>query len=108
MRLTETPVSISVLHHEGPTRAVASADNMGDFWWISRVLVEPRSQRGQGVGSEMLQLIQQAVVRQGCTELRVCPGGYDNDTERQFRFYQKLGFQTFPDEPEMLFWRPEQ
>lgn len=105
--LIETPQNVSVLHHEGGLRAVASADNVGDHWWVNRVLVDPPARRGSGVGTQMVKELLEAVTRQGCKELHVCPGGYDGKTKLQFKFYLKLGFTRIKGEPGLLIWRPQ-
>lgn len=105
LRVIETASSISVSCYKDGIRATSSVDNMGEYWWVSRVLVEPRTERGKGIGTAMLRELLQAVVRQGGVEVRVTPGGYDNDTKRQFKFYLKQGFQP-SEEREMLVWRP--
>lgn len=95
------------MNHEGGLRAVINADNMGSHWWLARALVMPRERRGQGVGTAMLQALFEELRKQGCVELWVTPGGYDGDTERQFRFYLKNGFVPSPTDPDLLIWRPK-
>jgi 23S rRNA pseudoU1915 N3-methylase RlmH len=61
--------------------------------------------RGVGIGSEMMRKLLEAVRRQGCRELKVAPGGYEGDTERQMRFYAQHGFE--PTEDGMVWRSPD-
>lgn len=83
-----------VTHAEGsfrPSSASCDFHPVDGVWWISRVIVEPSEARGRGVGSALLQrLIEEVKKYGGC--LRVTPGGYAQDSGRQFRFYEKNGF----------------
>ena len=86
-------------------RALAAADFLGDRWWISRVIVRARDNRGKGLGSEVLRRLLDEIAKQPCTTVCVSPGGYDGDTERQWAFYVKNGFKP-GDEPDLLVWEP--
>lgn len=86
-------------------RGAAEASFVGDTWWVNRVLVQPRENRGRGIGGHMLEALKGAVVEEGGAELSVQPGGYDMNTADQNRFYEAHGF-TCTDEKEGLFvWR---
>lgn len=86
-----------VTHAPGTIRtSTASCDIVGGVWWINRVIVEPVSARGQGVGSKLLQrLIEE--VRKYRGDLRVAPGGYTGGIDRQKNFYAKNGFRDMGD-----------
>ena len=88
--ITRTPESCAV--HVGiPPRVAASADNMGDHWWVSRVFVHA-DHRNKGLGAFAVQALKAAVRLQGGTELRVMPGGYGSDLKDLARFYERQGF----------------
>lgn len=72
-------------------RATVSAD-LVDQWWINRVLVQPESNRGLGIGSHLLKMLKEEVKKQGGTKIVVAPGGYDQNKDRQVRFYKKHNF----------------
>lgn len=93
MRVIESETHVTVLWQGNNVqeRGTASADRIGDTWWINRVLVQPLKARRRGIGSRLLQELIQAVGRQG-GPLKVFPDGYDQDRESQFRFYEKNGF----------------
>jgi hypothetical protein len=74
-------------------------------WWVNRAVVHPAEQRGKGLGSIMLKRALEQVVLSDIHRVLVMPGGYDNNTERQFNFYLKNGFKR-TDEPESLVWQP--
>ncbi len=76
---------------------VAEATRIGDEWWVNRVLVQGDN-KGLGIGGHMLETLKKAVVRQGCTSLRVTPGGYGSDTAAQNRFYEAHGFVSHGEE----------
>lgn len=90
--------------------AVASCERISEsIWWVSRVLVQPAEARGGGLGSEVLGLLLAAFRHQGepGAKLLVCPGGYENDQERQRRFYLKNGFVPAPEfDSTALVWAP--
>lgn len=71
-------------------RGAAEATNMGNFWYLNRVVVQPHELRGRGIGSRLLQtLIQELRDKARAVLLVVDPGGYTGDTARQRRFYEK-------------------
>ena len=77
-------------------RGTAEASRLtGDtgHWHICRVLVQPASNRGRGIGGDLLDLLKEEVRERGGETLTVDPGGYDNNQERQRYFYQKCGFE---------------
>lgn len=88
--------------------AVAEMNTLGNpfEWWVARVLVPDRKNRGNGYGSSVLRQALQLVEKRtmGIGKVVVAPGGYDNDQQRQFGFYRKNGFVQV--NPEGLFeWR---
>lgn len=60
-------------------------------WWINRILV-PEADRGQGLGSRLLQRLLTELKSKGAKAVIVAPGGYGSDPEDQFNFYRKNGF----------------
>lgn len=100
-----TSDNVYISDHNNGLRATASADNMGSYWWVGRVLVEPVDRRSGGHGSRLLQMLIQEVVKQGGTEIHVAPGGYNADPKKQFAFYCRHGFKVVPGEPGLLIWR---
>ena len=72
--------------------SVANADNLMDGrWWISRVNVQDNL-RGLGIGSTLLNRMIKEILTYGETDIIVAPGGYNQDTNKQFHFYEKNGF----------------
>lgn len=61
-------------------------------WHIARVLIQPATLRGRGIGSGLLSHLKAAVLKHGGTHLTVDPGGYSMDPEKQKSFYRKCGF----------------
>jgi GNAT superfamily N-acetyltransferase len=71
------------------------------IWWITRALVQPKKCCNQGIGSIMLQMLIKELKKYGAKKILVTPGGYDQETEKQFRFYEKNGFvPPIPEETE--------
>ena len=104
-----TPESITILWRGDSAieRGVASADDIGDRWWISRVLVQPATCRGRGVGSKLIEQLKAAVANQGGTRLVVAPGGYvgtAKERKRQKKFYEHHDF--VEEEPGLFAWYP--
>jgi len=95
---------VSVQFLDWPIRGVAQASNMGDFWYLNRVVVSPDSNRNQGIGGQLLARLQEELRKQDCKKLIVEPGGYGSDPEQLFRFYKKHGF---IEETAYLAWYPE-
>ncbi|MBD3261102.1 MAG: GNAT family N-acetyltransferase [Candidatus Altiarchaeales archaeon] len=89
-------------------RGTASADQMGeDWWWVCRVLVDPKDVRGQGIGTELITRLKAEVVKGGCRRLVVSPGGYDMDQSKQRQFYIRNGFSAEDAEHDRVYvWRP--
>lgn len=84
--------------------SVASVDLVDGRWYVSRVMVL-KDQRGLGVGSDMLQrIIYEIKSRPDAADIIVCPGGYNEDPEKQFAFYKKNGF-VDTDTPGMLVYK---
>jgi len=107
-RYNEDEVSISI--HRLDSRvfaaAIAQADNHGDRWWVSRVLVRNPDKRGQGLGSIALQRMLAVIAGLSRLPVYVAPGGYEDNTEQQFRFYLKNGFQRIENDSKNLVWNP--
>lgn len=82
-------------------RAVAELNIIGSpfEWWVARVLVTDPADRGKGLGSQVLQAALRAILvpTAGMARVIVAPGGYDNDQERQRRFYAKNGFEPLSE-----------
>lgn len=96
------PEHISI---RGEISANAIASNE---WWIARAIINPEKLRCQGLGSKMLSLLKNEVVKQGCKKLIVCPGGYEAKKRKQFNFYKKNGFEKDKNNKGQLNWIPEQ
>lgn len=63
------------------------------YWYLNRVLVQKKDQRGQGVGTYLLTVLKLSLqLRKDFKTLLVEPGGYSNDHPGQVRFYEKNGF----------------
>lgn len=74
-------------------RGTASVDKLPDGrWWVSRVLVQPSTMTGNGIGGKLLELVKSEVKKQGGGIMVVCPGGYAGDQKKQRNFYRKHGF----------------
>lgn len=84
-------------------RGVAEASNMGDFWYVNRVLVQPANLRSRGIGGELLERLKAAIAEYGEARVVVTPGGYD-ESPRQQRFYEQHGFVEEGEEPGLLVW----
>lgn len=75
-------------------RGTASANKMPDgTWWISRVLVQPSTMTGKGIGGKLLEMVKEEIAKMGGGTVIVCPGGYGSDPETQKNFYRKHGFE---------------
>lgn len=74
-------------------RGTASANRLPDgSWWVSRVLVQPNTMTGRGIGGKLLELVKEEIKKQGGGTVVVCPGGYENDHKKQSNFYRRHGF----------------
>lgn len=99
VHINSTPAGASVyLSIHGGTRAVAVAEASKLLpeeggWYVNRVLVSEKEDRGKGLGSYVLGLLIQTVRRtKDFSFLLVEPGGYDNNIRAQRAFYRKNGF----------------
>jgi acetyltransferase (GNAT) family protein len=97
--ITYTPECVSVymtLPTEPRAVAVAEASRLlpeKGGWYVNRVLVSKKEDRGKGLGSYVLGLLIQTVRRtKDFSLLLVEPGGYDNNVKAQRAFYRKNGF----------------
>lgn len=71
----------------------------GHLWYVNRCLVQPAKRRGNGVGSQLLTALKDAVSKHRLSgPLVVTPGGYDADPAKQENFYKKAGFTVVPTE----------
>lgn len=95
----EFHVSVSI-KHSALDLSVASADNLGDAWHVSRVMVREKH-RGKSYGSKMLRRMLDEIEKFGPATVVVFPGGYNSDPEAQRNFYTKNGFVP-GDKPGML------
>lgn len=96
-------VSVVLVHAE-VRNSVANADEIEPgIWWVARVLVH-RDYRGHGVGKELVRRMVALCASEGAREVRVSPGGYDNDTERQRGFYAACGFKPEGGD-DLMVWR---
>ena len=101
----------AMIRNEIMSVAVAELNIFGNpyEWWVARVLVQKPENRGKGYGSAVLQEALKAVMTKtgGMGRVIVAPGGYDNDQERKFRFYEKNGFKLANKEG-LFEWRQEE
>ncbi len=84
--------------------AVAQADRLDDRWWVSRVLVPQSQARGQGLGSIAVQRMLAVIAGISDRPVYVSPGGYQDNTEQQYRFYLRNGFRRIEPETDCLVW----
>lgn len=98
-------VSVIAMHND-VRNSVANADEIQPgVWWVARVLVH-RDYQGKGLGKRLVARMLELCAAQKAVEVRVAPGGYDNDTERQRGFYAACGF--VPENAEgLMIWRPQ-
>jgi len=75
MNIIATPNNVTIMDHGNGLRAIANADNMGDYWWIARMLIGKHAERGKGHGTRILQALIAEVVKQGGRILHVAPAG---------------------------------
>lgn len=69
------------------------SDPNGKSAYVNRVLVQPDSLRGQGIGSHIFDLLLKELKRKGFHRVVVEPGGYNMSLERQVHFYERFGFE---------------
>lgn len=83
-----------------PIRGDASATELEPgVWYLNRMLVQPESARGQGLGTQLLnRLLESISSKPEFQHILVEPGGYGVDPERQLRFYTKYGFKLNEDQ----------
>jgi hypothetical protein len=93
-RVSSSPQSISayLVSNRFLIQGIVSADFLGNYWWLSRALINPPPARNIGLGSKMLQLLIQEIKKQPIKKIVVEPGGYDNNPKQQRNFYYKNGF----------------
>lgn len=97
-------VSVSQIHAQTRSSVAQADESRPGVWWVARVLVHEKF-RGQGLGKRLVARMLALCAAQGAREVQVCPGGYDNDTERQRGFYAACGFVPEGNES-MMVWRP--
>lgn len=103
INVIKTPDNVSASYVVEGKVSIASIDNLKDGrWWISRVNVQG-AEKGQGLGSKLLQEAITAVLSYGQVEIIVAPGGYSDDLERQINFYKKNGFEENDSDGVMSF-----
>ena len=94
--ISDTEISISIIINN--KLSIASAMNISDRWWISRVNVQ-ESERKKGLGTKLLtELIKQIKDKDKISSIMVAPGGYNFPYNYQVAFYKKNGFISLPDE----------
>jgi ribosomal protein S18 acetylase RimI-like enzyme len=89
--------------------SVCDATLVGGRWYLNRVNVH-RDDRGQGIGSQLVQKLQEALRERWALEqdrpeahrLEVTPGGYGSDPASLEKFYAACGFRTVKPIPELL------
>jgi GNAT superfamily N-acetyltransferase len=74
-------------------RATAEASLVGEKWWVNRVVVDPPTERGKGLGGRLLEALKGAVRGAGGRTIFVSPGGYNGNVRAQKRFYRGHGFE---------------
>ena len=96
--LSESNESISASYVKDGRLSIASADflvdaeQLGTKWYVSRVNVTD-IHRGNGIGSMLLKMLIESIkMSKNKHDIVVCPGGYENDQDRQINFYKKNGF----------------
>jgi len=92
MRIIATATHCSVSIKTDQVKGVAEADFVDPDWWISRVLINPKEARGQGVGGILLERLHKVVRKQGGKRIYVIPGGYDGKKKQQRKFYRNHGY----------------
>lgn len=92
VRITRTPDYCAAFIYEGGIKATAEASNLGDVWYVNRVLVQPPKCRGKGIGGVLIEALKEAVKSVGGKILVVTPGGYNAEPEDQVNFYKQHGF----------------
>jgi GNAT superfamily N-acetyltransferase len=99
VRLSKSETSITAyIQHELCVSSTASADLIGNEWWISRVFVHAKYRR-QHIGTLLVKTLQTHA-----SNLVVTPGGYDMEPVHQYGFYRSLGFVPDSILPEGLRW----
>ncbi len=92
---SEESISVSHIDESEPGLSVASVDRVctdEGSWYISRINVI-KKQRGMGIGSKLLSaLINEIKSRSDKGNIIVFPGGYNEDSDKQFSFYKRNGF----------------
>lgn len=103
MHVNSTRESVSAMIVTDGRVSIASADNLFDGrWWISRVNVQGTT-LGKGVGTALLKKLIEEVLSYGPANIIVAPGGYHEDTNRQFNFYKKNGFVETEEEGLLIY-----
>lgn len=103
IRVNTSEFNVSVSQVNNDKLSIASADNMLDGrWWISRVNVQG-VERGKGIGSILLKKLVEEILFYGETNIIVAPGGYHEDSEKQYNFYRKNGFVNFNEEGLLIY-----
>lgn len=108
--LSAEPQSISVTwqgikFEERGTAQASIFVRIEGAWYLNRVVVHPVTNRGNGIGSQMLKKLQAELTARGCTQLIVEPGGYGSDPKVLGRFYRRHGFRKKRGE-DYLVWSP--
>ena len=100
MKVWTNDESVSVVIEAGILPiACAEMDDMGDHWWVARVLVN-LAHRRKGYGGLVVNALKEYSKGK---PIMVHPGGYGMDYEDQKSFYESCGF--VESEPGVLFFR---
>ncbi len=106
IQITRTPDYCAASYYkESGVKATAEASNLGDVWYVNRVLVLPPKYRGKGIGGTLLEALKKAVRSVGGKVLVVTPGGYGAKPEDQVNFYKQHGFVEDSKEKGLLILR---
>lgn len=97
---SETHVSVYWIENFSHNGCVESDRIDNENWWISRALVKPTNYRSKGIGSKLLKILIDEIKKKNSKYILVTPGGYEDETEKQFRFYEKNGF-VIPDKTQL-------
>jgi hypothetical protein len=111
------PQNVSVMWvFEGLPIGILNADLMWPEigrWWLARVNVKGDNHKGKGIGTKMVELMKEGLVKRSAAppfgtpafkEILVAPGGYGSDEKKQWNFYVKNGF--VQNTESSLLWRP--
>lgn len=73
-------------------------------WYVNRVKVSD-GQEGKGIGSIILQSAIKEIKQYNPKSIIVTPGGYSENQEQQFNFYEKNGFIEVENQPGLFYYK---